>query len=143
MPLEGIVSVTRDRAPEAGISLESRVRKQGSPRETWNCEKTAMMRVVSDSLRRSSFERERFILGRNPMAIAQVKAHHDAPTLFINGSPTFAGVHWAPTPPEDPAATWEGAASARAFADAGVRIKTIGVGAGSEWRRPVGTEAIP
>lgn len=50
---------------------------------------------------------------------AEIKPHNGAPTLFLNGRPTFAAIYWVAAPEKD---SWDFAEQARRNADAGIHI---------------------
>jgi hypothetical protein len=65
--------------------------------------------------------------------VAEIKMHHGAPTVFLNGKPIFAGMCWIPTPTVE---NWEAAAGVRAVGKAGVHIYAFDVGKDFEWVAP-------
>jgi len=64
---------------------------------------------------------------------AEVKPHHGAPTLLLDGKPAFSGAFWVSAP--EPG-KWESAEAARAAAAAGVHTYAFDVGSGVEWAGP-------
>jgi len=60
------------------------------------------------------------------MATASVQLHNGAPTLFIDGRPTFGAVHWIPDPPTE--GEWFAEPFVRQFAEAGVHLIHFSVG---------------
>jgi len=71
---------------------------------------------------------------------AEVKLHHGAPALFLDGRPTFAAILWVPSPEKD---GWDFAEQARRFSDAGIHIYAFDVGVGREWLGPGTAPARP
>ena len=72
--------------------------------------------------------------------LAQVKSHNGAPTLFLNGRPTFPGIFWVSGPEPD---RWDYAEQARRNAGAGIHIYAFDVGKGREWIGPATDPAHP
>jgi len=72
--------------------------------------------------------------------LAQVKIHNGAPTLFLNGRPSFPGIYWVSGPEPD---RWDFAEQARRNADAGIHIYAFDVGKGREWIGPATDPARP
>ncbi|MBT4496099.1 MAG: hypothetical protein HOC74_00160 [Gemmatimonadetes bacterium] len=71
------------------------------------------------------------------MSTATVQQHNGAPTLFIDGQPTFGAVHWIPEPPQE--GDWFAEPFIHQFADAGVHLihcQTGCRGAICEWDAP-------
>jgi hypothetical protein len=71
---------------------------------------------------------------------AEIKPHNGAPTLFLNGRPTFAAISWVGAPETD---RWAFAEQARRNADAGIHIYAFDVGKGREWAGPGTNPAHP
>src|SRR4030065_1778164 len=76
----------------------------------------------------------------NSPLLAQVKPHNGAPTLLLNGRPTFTGIYWVSGPDPD---RWDFADQARRNADAGIHIYAFDVGKGREWVGPGTDPAHP
>ncbi len=72
--------------------------------------------------------------------LAQVQIHNGAPTLFLNGRPSFPGIYWVSGPEPD---RWDFAEQARRNADAGIHIYAFDVGKGREWIGPATDPAHP
>jgi hypothetical protein len=64
---------------------------------------------------------------------AEVKPHKGTPTLFLNGEPTFASIHWL-SAQLDPDGTLPNADAIREFGQAGVHICALPMG--GEWCGP-------
>ncbi len=64
---------------------------------------------------------------------AEVRQHRGAPTLFLDGVPTFASMQWLSAPME-PDGTLPNEGAIRAFGEAGVHIYALGLG--GEWCGP-------
>ncbi len=71
---------------------------------------------------------------------AEIKIHNGRPVLFLNGRPTFAGIHWvsAPTPDE-----WDFSAQAKSSRETGIHIYAFDVGKGREWIGPGTSQEKP
>ena len=76
----------------------------------------------------------------NSPLLAQVKLHNGAPTLFLNGRPTFPGIYWVSGP--EPG-RWDFAEQARRNAEAGIHIYAFDVGKGREWIGPATDPSHP
>jgi hypothetical protein len=71
---------------------------------------------------------------------AEVKIHHGRPVLFLNGRPTFAGIHWVSAPTPD---RWDFSLQATANKETGIHIYAFDVGKGTEWIGPKTSPAHP
>ncbi|MGD2295150.1 MAG: beta-galactosidase [Candidatus Aminicenantes bacterium] len=71
--------------------------------------------------------------GKEAERTFQIKNHNGAPTLFVDGKPTFYGTWWCPAPAAE---EWGRADFARKYAgDTGIHIYAFDVGV-QEWRGP-------
>jgi len=71
---------------------------------------------------------------------AEVRIHHGRPVLFLNGRPTFAGIHWVSAPTPD---RWDFSRQAKANKETGIHIYAFDVGKGTEWIGPKTSPANP
>ncbi len=65
--------------------------------------------------------------------LAEVRPHHGAPALFLDGKPVFPAINWVSGPKPD---SWEFEERARRSAAAGLHIYAFDVGKGVEWVGP-------
>jgi hypothetical protein len=77
---------------------------------------------------------------RETTLVVRVGFHNGAPTLFLDGRPTFPSIYWVSSPERE---KWDFAEQARRNADAGIHIYAFDVGKGREWLGPSTDPAHP